>query len=148
MTNVEKNDQYPKLIFPPLSLRARRKGDRTEVWNSVRRIWQLLTPEEWVRRHVVEWLVGSHGVQRVNIVEEYGVDVNNQPQRADIVVFDRDIAVLLIECKAADVAIDRSTVDQAFRYNAVVGARYVMLTNGLTAVVFDRGEVVFRFPQQ
>lgn len=123
----------PKLNLPAIRLRGRRNGDRTEVWCDVRRCWLVLTPEEWVRRHLVAYLVAACGADPLRIVEEYPVPLNGQPQRADVVVVDRQGGPLLLaECKAPAVAIGAATLDQAVRYNSVVGARYVVLTNGLT----------------
>ncbi len=59
--------------------------------------------------------------------------LNGQPQRADVVVVDDAGAPLLLaECKAPAVKIDARVLDQAVRYNSVLGARYLVLTNGLT----------------
>ena len=123
----------PKLNLPAIRLRGRRNGDRTEVWCDVRRCWLVLTPEEWVRRHLAAYLVAACGADPLHLVEEYPVSLNGQPQRADVVVTDRQgRPLLLAECKAPNVAIGTATLDQAVRYNSVVGARYVVLTNGLT----------------
>ncbi len=99
--------------------------------------WLVLTPEEWVRRHVLALLTAHKGVPATSIAQEYPVDVNGMTQRADIVVMGADgVPVLLVECKAPGVAIDRDTLAQAFRYNAVLGARHVMLTNGLDHYIY------------
>ncbi len=112
--------------------RASRRGGADHVWDSVRGRWLLLTPEEWVRRHLLAYLERELGVPGGNIVQEFPVSLEGMPQRADVVVTDRQgRPVLLAECKAPDVAIDAGTLDQAVRYNSVVGARYIVLTNGL-----------------
>lgn len=122
----------PKLNFPAVRLRARRRGTQVEVWDELRGIWLLLTPEEWVRRHLIACLVTHCGALPLRIVQEYAVPLNGQPQRADVVVVDdRARPLLLAECKAPDIVIGRKTFDQAVRYNSVLGARYVVLTNGL-----------------
>jgi hypothetical protein len=83
-------------------------------------------------------LVERAGVAPVDIAQEFPVTVNGQPQRADIVVFGPGGGpVLLVECKAPGVAITRAAMDQAFRYNTVVGARYVMLTCGLDHYIYE-----------
>ena len=79
-------NSYPKLNFPPIKLRARDSRGRTVVFDRVRSLYVVLTPEEWVRRHVVEFLVGRCGAPLRSIVEEYAVNVNAAPQRADVVV--------------------------------------------------------------
>ena len=128
----------PKLNFPARHLRARREADKTYVWDALRRSYLLLTPEEWVRRHVIGFLTGHCGVAPTSIVQEYPVQLNGTAQRADIVVAGGDgRPQLLVECKAADVRLTRSVYEQAARYNAVVGARYIMLTNGLETLLYE-----------
>ena len=122
----------PKLNFPAIRLRARRCGDVVEVWDSLRGIYLVLTPEEWVRQHLIAYLTTQCGVAPMRVVEEYAVPLNGQPQRADVVVVgDRGEPLLLAECKAPNVSIGRHTLAQAVRYNSVLQARYVVLTNGL-----------------
>lgn len=123
----------PALRFPPVQLRARRRGSTTEVWDPLRGLYLVLTPEEWVRQHLIAYLTASCGVQPLRIVQEYAVPLNGQPQRADVVVVDAaGRPLLLAECKAPGVAVDQAVFGQAVRYNSVLGARYVVLTNGLT----------------
>ncbi len=72
-------------------------------------------------------------MKREQISEECLVTLNGQPQRADVVVFDNSAkAIILAECKAPEVKISQDTFDQAVRYNSVVKARYIILTNGIT----------------
>ena len=122
----------PKLNFPAIRLRARRRGDAVEVWDSLRETYLVLTPEEWVRQHLVAYLVTHCGVPPKRIVEEYAVALNGQAQRADVVVVDDAAEPLLVaECKAPGIPVGRQTLAQAVRYNSVLKARYVVLTNGL-----------------
>lgn len=124
---------YPKLNLPAVKLRASQRDGGTYVWDALRGCWLLLTPEEWVRRHVIGYLIDEAGVPPVNIAQEYPVGVEGMSQRADVVVIGRNgRPFMLVECKCADVRIDAGVLDQAVRYNSVVGARYIMLTNGLT----------------
>ena len=125
-------NDLPKLHFPPIRLRARQRGEAVEVWDSLRGIYLVLTPEEWVRQHLIACLITQCGAQPTRIVQEYAVQLNGQPQRADVVVVDDAARPLLVaECKAPHVKIDQRTFAQAVRYNSVLGARYVVLTNGL-----------------
>ncbi len=129
---------YPKLNLPACKLRVTERAGITHVWDAQRGCWLVLTPEEWVRRHVVAFLAGRAGAAATNICQEYPVDMNGAPQRADIVVTGGDgRPLMLVECKAPGVAVRSSTLDQAFRYNAIVGARYVMLTNGLDHYLYE-----------
>ena len=129
---------FPKLNFPAVVLPQRERDGKCYVPDRVRGGYIVLTPEEWVRRHVIEYLVNWCGVELQCIVTEYPVMLNGQPQRADIVVVGSDAqARMLVECKAADVEISQAVLDQAVRYNSVVGAKYLMLTNGLKVFCYE-----------
>ena len=130
--------KYPRLHFPPIRLKARRTANgRTEVFDKVRGRWLVLTPEEWVRRHVVEYLRGECGFLAEQIVEEYHVNINGMSQRADIVAIGSDAKpMVVVECKEPNVRIDRSVLDQAVRYNSILGCRYIVLTNGITTFCY------------
>ncbi len=130
--------ELPKLNFPAIQLRARRREGTVEVWDAVRGTYLVLTPEEWVRQHLIAYLTGCCGVAQMRIVEEYAVPLNGQPQRADVVVVGDDAAPLILaECKAPTVKINKSVFAQVTRYNAVLRARYVILTNGLSHHCFE-----------
>lgn len=133
---------YPTLNYPPIHLRARHgDGGRIEVFDRMRGRWLVLTPEEWVRRHVVEYLRGECGYQPQQIAEEYPVCLNGMAQRADIVVFDSDLKPrLVVECKEPNVKIDDEVLAQVVRYNSVLGAPYVAITNGLTTCCYMRSD--------
>ena len=130
----------PPLNLPSLRIRARHAVDgRIEIWDPLRKCWLVLTPEEWVRQHVINFLVAHCNIPAQRIVCEYPVQLNGQQQRADIVaVDDHGAPWLLIECKAADVAIDDGVLAQAVRYNSVLKANYIMITNGLQNFCYRR----------
>ena len=139
-------NNYPKLKFPAIRLRASRYGDEVRVWDGVRGKFLVLTPEEWVRRHLVEYLIGHCGAALRSIVEEYPVEINSMPQRADVVVLNTESQPLLLaECKSTDVNLDRretlsEVFAQATRYNAMVKARYIIITNGLRHFCYEATE--------
>ena len=128
----------PKLNFPPINLRAMRDKGRVMVFDNIRRMYVVLTPEEWVRRHLVDYLITHCHASQLSIVEEYPVNINSTAQRADVVVMDNNAHPLaLVECKAPDVKIDSAVFEQATRYNAVVKARYIILTNGMEHYCYE-----------
>lgn len=141
-TQVKKNpvkmSHFPKLNFPDYSFRLQSRDGADRVWDDIRKLWLVLTPEEWVRRHVINWLVAEQGVTPQMIVQEFPVNVQGQPQRADVVVFGRDGSpLLLVECKEPGIEISGEVYAQAVRYNAVIRARYMMITNGLRHYVYE-----------
>ena len=135
----------PKLNFPPINLRATQDKERVMVFDNIRRMYVVLTPEEWVRRHLVEFLVTHCNAPRLSIVEEYPVNINSTAQRADVVVMDNSAHPLaLVECKAPDIKIDSTVFEQATRYNAVVQARYVILTNGMEHYCYEFADSAYQ----
>ena len=134
-----------KLIFPSISAQTEERNSERYIWDSLRRKWLLLTPEEWVRQHTIAWLIGSKGVPALRISQEYPVNINGQHQRADIVVID-DLAkpYLLVECKAPEIEIDNEVVMQAMRYNTIVQAQYILLTNGKKLYCFEYANGKYR----
>ena len=114
------------------------RNEKQMVFDFLRKRFVALTPEEWVRRHLIGFLISHCGAQPMRIVQEYAVAMNGSPQRADVVVVDdRARPLMLVECKAAGIGIDRQVLAQAVRYNSVLGARYVVLTNGLTHYCYE-----------
>ena len=114
------------------------RNEKQMVFDFLRKRFVALTPEEWVRRHLIGFLISHCGAQPMRIVQEYAVAMNGSPQRADVVVVDdRACPLMLVECKAAGIGIDRQVLAQAVRYNSVLGARYVVLTNGLTHYCYE-----------
>ena len=140
---------YPRLNFPAVKLRISQRGKQTTVWDPLRGIYLVLTPEEWVRRHLIGFLISHCGAQPMRIVQEYAVAMNGSPQRADVVVVDD--AAVGADGHVAGIGIDRQVLAQAVRYNSVLGARYVVLTNGLVHYCYEYAEGRYtrmdRFPR-
>ena len=133
----------PKLNFPSINLRAMEDNGHTLVFNRIRSTYIVLTPEEWVRRHLVEFLIAHCKAPLRSIIEEYPVSINGMAQRADVVVMGNNAQPLLLaECKAPDIDFKNSNTlqevfMQASRYNAILKARYVVLTNGLQHFCYE-----------
>ena len=103
-----------------------------EILDPLRRKYVRLTPEEWVRQHLVQYLTSELGYPRGLTAVEKGIDLHGKPFRADIVVYDNQgQAVLMAECKEPDVVIRQETFDQIAVYNRVVQARCLLVSNGL-----------------
>ncbi len=125
----------PRLNLPSIKLRVRQipGTQQLEVWDTLRRAFLRLTPEEWVRQHLISFLTKECGVAPQLINCEYPINLNGQPQRADIVVINPSGGVrILVECKAPMVELNSSAVAQVSRYNSVVAAENILLSNGLT----------------
>lgn len=129
----------PQLNMPAVpDLKVRRRETRDQVFDPVRRKWVALTPEEWVRQHTVHLLLERAGVADGLIAIEKELVWEGTRRRADIVVFSRaGRPWMVVECKAPSVPVTQGPLDQASRYNRAMGARYVIVTNGLQLVGWE-----------
>lgn len=122
----------PRLNLPEYALSFRGSGKDLEVYDPVRRQYVRLSPEEWVRQHLLQYLTQHCGYPAALMAVEKGFLFQGMARRADIVVHDRrGKPFLMVECKAPGVPISQSTFDQIARYNRVVSAEYLLVTNGL-----------------
>ena len=97
----------PKLNLPPIHLRGKKEGDRTYIWDSVRKMFLVLTPEEWVRQHILGYLINHLHRQPQQISLEHPVNLNGMAQRADIVVFGNDAKAEILYCRSIGSNADR-----------------------------------------
>ncbi len=122
----------PDLNLPACTLTVREEGGVSTVFDPVRRKYVALTPEEWVRQHFVHFLVQDRGFPMGLLAIEKGFRYQGTACRADIVAHDRAGApALVVECKAPEVDIHQGTFDQIARYNTVLQASYLVVTNGM-----------------
>ena len=123
--------QLPKLNFPdPFDFKFRKDKDKFFIYDSVRKSWILLTPEEWVRQH---WLHYFHFVKKRNLsslILEKKIELNGLTKRIDLLVTEKTLPKILIECKAPNIKLTEKTFEQTARYNSIIGAESIILSNG------------------
>lgn len=120
------------LNFPPYSFRIKNSQNRQYIFDGIRKKFVVLQPEEWVRQHVLRYLVFTKNYPKSLINVEKQLLVNELKKRYDVVVYNPDGSIfLLIECKAPEVRITQATFDQIARYNYQLEAQHLMVTNGL-----------------
>ncbi|WP_298348369.1 type I restriction enzyme HsdR N-terminal domain-containing protein [uncultured Dokdonia sp.] len=122
-----------QLSFPAYSFRLKNSENKPYIFDLIRKKFLVLTPEEWVRQHVLQWLTNDKGypISLINVEKE--IRVGNTRKRYDIVVFKPDGSLyIIVECKAPKVQITQATFDQIARYNLELQADLLMVTNGLS----------------
>ena len=108
------------------------------IFDFIRKKWLVLTPEEWVRQHVLNYLVNRKKFPASSIAIEKELKLNDLKKRYDIVVYNRDLKpYLIVECKAPYVRLDGPVIEQALRYNLIIRSPILMVTNGIADFVFD-----------
>jgi len=125
-----------KLNFPDYEFKIKNIDNKTYIFDIVRKKFFILNPEEWVRQHVICYLLEKE-ISKNHIGIEKKVIVNKMNKRFDIVVYNRDGSVkLLVECKAPSVKIDQAVFDQTLIYNKSLNSQFLMITNGLIHFFF------------
>lgn len=121
-----------QLNFSNYAFRYRNSGDKTAIFDEIRKKFVILTPEEWVRQHVVQFLLIEKRYPKSLINVEKLLKINGRVKRYDIVVFNSDGSIfILVECKAPEIKIAQNTFDQIARYNMTMQSEFLMVTNGL-----------------
>lgn len=121
-----------KLQFPEYSFRFKNSENKLLIFDEIRKKFVVLNPEEWVRQHVIHYLIKEKNYSPNLINVEKQLKLNNTLKRYDLVVFNRDGSVfMIVECKAPSIVISQDTFDQIARYNMILDATYLMVTNGL-----------------
>ncbi len=121
-----------QLNFPSFSFRFKNSENKVSIFDAIRKKFIILTPEEWVRQHVVQFLMIEKKYPQSLLNVEKVLQVNGLRKRYDIVVYNSDGTIhILIECKAPEVPISQSTFDQIAQYNMTLQSNYLMVTNGL-----------------
>lgn len=123
------------------ALRREQREGKPWLWDIVRRKWVQAQPEEEVRQRLLHHLIETRGVSRSLIGVEKEIHYHQLRKRFDVVVFDAEAQPLMLgECKAPEVPLSEATLHQIARYNAVLQAPHLLLTNGLQLLFFTRDE--------
>ena len=105
---------------------------KTLIFDRIRKKHVVLTPEETVRQHIIDYLVTEKGYPPSLISVETPLKYGRLDKRSDLLVNDRNgRPLMLVECKAPEVAITQKVFEQIAVYNHSIQAPYLMITNGL-----------------
>ena len=123
---------FPPLNFPQYPLKIQAVEGKNQVFDKVRKVWVALTPEEWVRQHMLWFLIHEKAVPESLIAVEKSLTINALTKRFDILVYNKEtLPVMLVECKAPGVKLSQATLEQAARYNLRYKVGLLFITNGI-----------------
>ena len=124
--------ELPKLNFnEDFDFQIKRDKDKFFIYDLVRKSWFLLTPEEWVRQHWVHYFHLTKGRNLSSLILEKKLILNGTTKRIDLLVTEKTVAKILVECKAPHIKLTEKTFEQAARYNSILNAEEIILSNGL-----------------
>ena len=121
-----------QLNLPVANLRIRNVDGSPQVFDQLRHRFVALTPEEFVRQHFVSFLIHSKNFPAGLMGNEISLVQNGIKRRCDTLVTDRSGSpFVIVEYKAPTIEITQHVFDQIVRYNMVLRARYLIVSNGL-----------------
>ncbi|PRY87971.1 type I restriction enzyme HsdR N-terminal domain-containing protein [Mongoliibacter ruber] len=121
-----------ELNFPEFEFRLEEIDGKLSIFDSLRKKNLILTPEEWVRQHMIAFLIEYYNYPKSLISLERGHKYNQLQKRSDILVLNRSgNPFLLIECKAPEIELTQKTVEQVSVYNQTISAPFVGISNGI-----------------
>ena len=127
-----------KLNLPIAKLKLSEKNNTTYVNCLIRNKKIILTPEEWVRQHLISYLHLYFNYSKSRMAVEYELKYNKLSKRADIVFFDKNLMpYLLVECKAPEVKLDKNVLHQIVTYNSKLNAPFLLISNGIEHYIFE-----------
>jgi hypothetical protein len=115
-----------KLNFPSYQFRFKNSENKTAIFDELRKKFIILTPEEWVRQHTIQYLIQQKNYPKQLLNAEKQLKVNGLTRRYDIVAYNPNGSInLIVECKAPSIKITQDTFDQIARYNLALKAERV-----------------------
>ena len=121
-----------QLNLPSYEYRLRKNFGKLQIFDPIRKKYIQLTPEEWVRQHILNLLNNHLNYPSALTKVESGLKYNNRQKRTDVMVYAKDLSPLvLVECKAPEVKVDQKVIDQLSVYNAECKAPLIITSNGV-----------------
>ncbi len=135
-----------KLNFPDYRLQIKSEKNKNYVFDLIRKKYVVLTPEEWVRQHIIHHLIALGYPLGLMSVER---KLPNSTRRYDLVVYNRNSeASLIVECKSPETQLGENITDQISLYLLKLPVQYFLLSNGLEHHFYERKEdALLKFQQ-
>lgn len=135
----KQNKRYPQLNLPPVNVKILNREEESFISCRIRKKELVLTPEEWVRQHLLAYLIDELSYPESLINVERLIKVNDLNKRWDIMIFNKKgEESFVIECKRPEVEIDKKTLEQGVRYLNSSKSTYLLLSNGLKHYLFKK----------
>jgi len=133
-----------EIEFPKEQPKTRQRSGVNEIFDTIRKKWLVLTPEEWVRQNVLQFLLLKKNYPASLIAIEKEIRLGELKKRCDIVVYNRNSEPwMIIECKEMNVSLSQKTVDQILRYHITLPAKFLIISNGSYCFGFEKKEGQF-----
>ncbi len=129
-----------RMDYPPPQFRTRTHvSGRPEIFDDIRKRWVRLSPEEWVRQNVIQWMAITGGFPKGMMAVEKEMKLGSLKKKFDILLYDpAHRPWLMVECKAMEVPLTEDVLMQVLTYNIAIPVPYLVITNGHECHVISR----------
>jgi hypothetical protein len=127
--------------YPEPDFQLKKEGDKEFIFDTIRKKWVVITPEEWVRQNFIRYLVDAKKYPAALIAVEKEIRLGEMNKRFDILVYNNDHKPwMMVECKAMSVQLDESVLQQLLRYHISIPVEYLVITNGSQCYAWRKSE--------
>ena len=116
--------------YPTFNFRIKTVMEKEWIFDELRKQWVRLTPEEWVRQNMLQYLIQIKKYPASLIAVEKEITVGELKKRFDILVYRDSKPWMIIECKEMNVALSETVLKQVLNYNSSLQTPFVMISNG------------------
>ena len=121
-----------KLNLPSFDFKYKIENNNEYIFDSIRKKYIVLTPEEWVRQNIIKFLTENLKYPPNLLGVEKQIKVFNTVKRPDIIVFNNKLEPkMIVECKRPKISINSETLNQTINYFIKLKVEYFLLTNGI-----------------
>lgn len=114
------------------------------MFDVIRKKWLLLTPEEWVRQNMIQYLLLVKNYPSSLIAVEKEIRLGELKKRCDLVVYNRaSLPWMIVECKEMNVPLSEKALEQILRYHITLPADFLIITNGSFSFGFQKKDKEF-----
>ncbi len=116
--------------FPTYDFKVQSINGKDQIFDPCRKKWVVLTPEEWVRQNLVQYLIQICKYPTELIAIEKTIQLGALNKRFDILVYQGEKPWMILECKEANTSLSEKTILQLLQYQQVLNASYLIASNG------------------
>jgi hypothetical protein len=139
-----------RIQYPPFDFRIKKEGEKEWIFDELRKQWVRLTPEEWVRQNILQYLLQVKKYPASLIAIEKEILLGELRKRFDILIYRDAKPWMIIECKEMNVPLSEATIRQVLNYNITIKADYIVITNGTDnhgfSLINGKAEAVLELP--
>ncbi|MEN9685549.1 MAG: hypothetical protein RLZZ28_1335 [Bacteroidota bacterium] len=123
--------------FPSFHFSIKKEEDKEWIFDGIRKKWVRLTPEEWVRQNMIQYLIQVKKYPASLMAVEKEIRLGELKKRIDILVYKESKPWMIIECKETTVALSEAVIRQILAYHITLDTPYLLITNGESNFAFQ-----------